>query len=265
MLTFTHVRSIPLFYDEWCGLLGVDAGLNIYAEEIYEDTWAAQYKFSFSGELLLQRVDEERGQNPGYARLELPPGTMTPHSALAASALNFGGGRWRGNLEADRIRDLARPLTLADRQCLVAAGLERIEMLPYILGIVDSYVSSEAEVLPDQFVICRRLRLAYISVPDASRSLPGSAAGDGEDYDSVELALVQQFDPADAERPLHESWLGPNALGITPNWPVDVVARDGYLFLADVALPLASGSHSGPTHERRARGPSRIHILRIQP
>lgn len=264
MLTFKHVRSIPLFYDAWCGLLGVDAELNIYAEEIYEDTWAAQYKFSFTGELL-QRLDEERGQNPGYTRLELPPGTVTPHSALAATALNFGGGRWHGNLEADRVRDLARPLTPADRQWLVAAGLQRVEMLPYIVGIVDSYVSSEAEVRPNQFVICRRLRLAYVSVPETHRPAPGSHIGDAENYDSVELALLQQFDPADAERPLHESWLGPNTLGITPNWPVDVVTRDGYLFLADVALPLSPGSYLDPSPQRQVRGPSRIHILRIEP
>jgi len=264
MLTFKHVRSIPLFYNAWCGLLGVDAELNIYAEEIYEDTWAAQYKFSFTGELL-QRLDEERGQNSGYARLELPPGTVTPHSALAAAALNFGGGRWHGNLEADRVRDLARPLSLADRQWLVAAGLGPAEMLPYILGIVDSYVSSEAEVRPNQFVICRRLRLAYVSVPETPRPAPGSHTAEAENYDSIELALVQQFDPADAERPLHESWLGPNALGITPNWPVDVVTRDGYLFLADVALPLSSGSHSDLSPQRRGRGPSRIHVLRIEP
>lgn len=243
MVSFTHLHSIPLFYDEWCGLLGVDDELNIYAEEIYEDTWAAQYKFSFIGELL-ERVDEERGQNDTYVRLEPPPGAMRPQPARAAAVLNYGGGRWHGDLEADRVSDLVVPLSLDDRRHLVRMGLQSEEMLPYILGIIHSYVLSEAEAQPDQFVVCRRLRIAY------RLSIPQTDEGDGamENYDSVEFALAQRFDPANPDGPLHQSWLGPDALGVKLNWPMDVIACRGYLFLADSAY-------------RRGRGPSHIHIF----
>jgi len=246
MITFTHMRSIPLFYDEWCGLLGIDDTLSIYAEEIYEDTWAARYKLSFDGRLI-ERVDEDHGQNPNYVRLEPPPGAAAPQAARATADLNFGGGRWHGDLEAERVRELARPLSLADLQCLVDAGLQSQDMLPYILGIVHSYVISEAEVQPNQFVVCRRLRIAYrLSLPRTDHS------GELENYDSAEFALAQTFDPARPDRPLAETWLRPNRLGIALNWPMDVIARDGYLFVADSAY-------------RQGRGPSRIHIFRTSP
>jgi hypothetical protein len=246
MVSFTHLRSIPLFYDEWCGLLGVDEVLNIYVEEIYEDTWAAQYKFSFDG-ALLERRDEERGQNDDYVRLEPPAGADAPRPAHAAAVLNYGGPRWHGDLEADRITDMVVPLSVADREHLVTMGLQSQEMLPYILGIIHSYVISEAVVQPDQFVVCRRLRVAY------RLSIPHTDADDGEmeNYDSVEFALAQRFDPAKPDGPLHESWLGPDLLGVKLNWPMDVVACHDYLFLADSGY-------------RRGRGPSHIHIFQTR-
>jgi hypothetical protein len=126
-------------------------------------------------------------------------------------------------------------------------GLQSQEMLPYILGIVHSYVISEAEVQPHQYVVCRRLRVAYrLSIPQADED-----DGEMENYDSVEFALAQRFDPARPDGPLHESWLGPDALGVKLNWPMDVVACDGYLFLADSAY-------------RQGRGPSHIHIFQTR-
>lgn len=245
MVTFTHLRSIPLFYNEWCGLLGVDERLNIYVEEIYEDTWAAQYQFSFTGELI-QRVDERRGQDDSYVRLALPPDIRKPQPARAAAVLNYGGARWHGDLEADRVVDLAVPLSPEERRYLVKMGLQSEEMLPYILGIIHSYVLSEAEVRPNQFVLCRRLRVAYrLSVPQVS-----DESGAVKNYDSVEFALAQYFDPARPDRPLHASWLGPEALGVRLNWPMDVIAYGDVLFLADSAY--------------RSRGPSAVHIFRIQ-
>ncbi len=245
MVTFTHLRSIPLFYNEWCGLLGVDEQLNIYVEEIYEDTWAAQYQFSFTGDLI-QRVDERRGQNDSYVRLELPSGIWKPQPARASACLNYGGPRWRGDLEADRLVDLAIPLSLEERRYLVKMGLQSEEVLPYLLGIIHSYVLSEAEVRPNQFVLCRRLRVAYrLSVPRVS-----DERGAVENYESVELALAQRFDPTQPDRPLHETWLGPEALGVRLNWPMDVIAVGDTLFLADSAY--GSG-----------RGPSAVHIFRI--
>lgn len=245
MVSFTHLRSIPLFYNEWCGLLGVDERLNIYVEEIYEDTWAAQYQFSFTGELI-QRVDERRGQNDSYARLALPPDIRKPQPARAAAVLNYGGARWHGDLEADRLVDLAVPLSLEERRYLVKMGLQSEEMLPYILGIIHSYVLSEAEVRPNQFVLCRRLRVAYrLRVPQII-----GQNGTIENYDSVEFALAQHFDPTQPDRPLHASWLGPEALGVRLNWPMDVIAYGDVLFLADSAYC--------------SRGPSAVHIFRIQ-
>lgn len=245
MVTFTHLRSIPLFYHEWCGLLGVDERLNIYVEEIYEDTWVAQYQFNFSGELI-RRVDEGRGQNGHFARLELPPDLRTPQPARVAAALNYGGARWHGDLEADRVVDLAVPLSLEERQVLVKMGLQSEAMLPYILGIIHSYVLSEAEVRPNLFVLCRRLRVAY------RLRVPQVRGEDGvlENYDSVEFALAQWFDPAQPDRPLHASWLGPEALGVRLNWPMDVIACGDTLFLADSAY-------------RSGRGPSAIHIFQM--
>lgn len=235
-MNFGYLRSVALSHNGDCGLLGVDPDLGIYAEEIYGDEgWMAQSAYDFEGQWLAG-VDEAAGDNQGVERLTRPGDLVRPRSGARTSHLNFGGARHRGLLLEDRVEEMLRPLQMEDKMLLVEDGLVPVDLPPSVLGLAQSYVASEVQLAPPGegggplFLLSRRLRIAF-RLPEPTVD----ATGARYDYDSTEISILQLYDPRDDEVPLGQTLLGERELGVTLNWPTDIVLRDGSLFVADSA------------------------------
>ncbi len=225
-----HLRTIELRYNGLCGLIGVDGRLRIYAEESYGDGWHAQYIISMDGDFIAV-ADQESGANPDIEPLPRSSDLKTPRPAWASMHLNYGGAPHRGEYARDDIARLARPLSYGEKEKLIGLGYFPDMPFHLILGVVESYVLSETTVDADLFLICRRLRIAYllqepVTGPEGSRY----------DYDTHVLHLAQWFDQSKPEMPLEYTLLDEESAGISMNSPTEGVFRDGYLFLADSGM-----------------------------
>lgn len=254
MIEFEHLRTVSLAHNGECGLLGVDADMNFYVEEIYGDEgWMAQAAYDLDGQELAA-VDERAGDNQGVERLQKPRGLIRPGTGMSTTRLNFGGARHQGLVEEDRVEDMVRPLSIEDKMLLVEEGFIPSVAPPAVLGLAQSYVVSEAQVKETErsgrkqsplFLLSRRLRVAYRLAGPARDEL-----GNPYDYTSHEVAVMQQHRPGDEFAPLGETVLDQKVLGVALNWPTDLVLRDDILFVADAAHEV-----DGLT--------SRVHIWRV--
>jgi hypothetical protein len=252
-MTFTFLRTVPLSHNGDCGLLGVAPDLSFYVEEIYGDEgWMAQAAYDFEGQLLAA-VDEASGDNQGVERLLKPKGLVRPRTGASNTELNYGGARHRGLVMEDRVEEMLRPLSIEDKMLLVEEGAVPSVPPPYVLGLAQSYVVSEVQLIsPGEdggplFLLSRRLRVAY--------RLPEPAiddSGETYDYDSVELSVLQRYSPHEGTLPLGESLPDEAALGVVLNWPTDIVLREGVLFAADSA-------------QGRDDLSSRVHLWEVSP
>lgn len=182
-----HLSSTPLPLPDRVGspaLLGIDAAGRVAVELLYgadsADCWLAQYVFSADGTPLDQR-DEAYGHNPHFAPFDLADFSLDrPETAEAVQPLIFAGGRWRGLRETDRVPDVLHPLTVAEKIELTALGLP-----DNLLGVVESQVLAMVAINMDWLLLCRRVRLAYVT--------PYSRDADGTpfDYDSCAVHFVQ--------------------------------------------------------------------------
>ena len=113
------VTTIELAHAGDCALLGVDREGYVYVEELYgEHDWLAQHKISTSAGLL-ESVDEQCGTAPAPAPLPLPALLASPSKVQLFDHLNYTGARWRGRMVDERIVDLLRDLSVAEKVALL--------------------------------------------------------------------------------------------------------------------------------------------------
>ncbi len=232
-----HAR-LPLAHHGDCALLGVTPALEIYAEEIYgDDGWMAQRALRLDGTVIAQ-MDEQAGQAP----LSLPPHLARPAAPYHTLALNFSGPRWRGLCATDRINETVYPLPLAARLALIQRlGLALPPLL--LLGLAESRVLAETALTPADWLVCRRVRLAYrLSQPrHDDGGLP-------YDYDTLTLHLIHTWTPDSASDEL----LPDSAFAVLPGAalrrPLDCLAAHGHLLVADGGAP----GHSAAVYVWRA-------------
>jgi len=238
--TLRLVQSCFLSHCGECSILGVDAAGRVALEEYYDD-WLAQYVFDRNG-TLLALSDEDEGHNTeppslfSQINFESPE---VPAPITRGALVNHYGGRWRGMREEERVMDMAQPLSIAEKMTLTRLGLPGP-----ILGLAESYTLAEAHLTERDWVLIRRLRVAFTVPLQIDEPEP-------YDYDTLEIYIAQWFDAAAAATdaatdaaPLNQGLL---ALG---NRPMDAQVRDGFLFIADAG---------------EAPRPGALHIFEIEP
>jgi hypothetical protein len=211
---FKHLCNISLNYKGDCALCGItDAGV-IYVEEDDDENWiryriAPDYKILQSGEI------------------ELPHHLIVPYSPTD-HPLNYNGIRYRGMREEDRVAAWAQPLPLIEKMSLLP--LLNLNIAPMLLlGIVESHITSEAQLLDAVTLVCRRVRMAYgLAQPLID------ATGLPYDYDTVTLHVAHIYDAeTNTAPPLGEALQGLG--GIKLQRPLDCVVHKDRLIVADAS------------------------------
>lgn len=223
----THVHTFSLRHTGDCSLIGYSPGADrLYLEESYgADGWLAQSAYALDGTLSAS-VDEDFGRVRTLTPLPVPADLVRPGRVWATMKLNFTGARQRGRRALERIDDLVRPLTLPDKIALVARlGLAILP--PQLLGLAESYVLAEAALRPQLFVVCRRLRFAYV-FPDTRTDSDGSPY----DYDTHVVHTVHLIDLHDDAEPALTDLLAPFG-GVTLRRPLDCLLHDHRLIVAE--------------------------------
>jgi len=238
---FHYETSRPLHHNGDCSILGVTPDGALYVEEIYaEDCWLAQHAFAADGTLIAS-VDESNGTNTSVVPLALPDDVIKPQAGWHCMALNYAGARHRGQRLPERVGDLVLPLSIADKVALA----QRLKLdLPQLIGIAESYVLAETELIhPNLFLICRRIRFAY--------ALPAPQTdADGEiyDYDTRVIYAAHFFDLlVEEERPT--SAMLTDLADDLLHRPMDCLLHGDRLYVAD-----------GGADERL----SQIHVWRVE-
>jgi hypothetical protein len=225
----TYERTIPLWHSGSCNLIGVGAApYDLYAEEVYgEGSWIAQIALRRDG-TLIAIADEAHGENPNVSPLPLPGSLKRPGTGWISMALNVGGAPPRGLMAEERIYETARPLKTSEKQALIAAGYLPDVPPVDILGIIGSYVKSEAEVVRGLAVLVRQLRVAVRTGDEqiAEDSMP-------YDYISYEFSIVQTYRRAEPDQGLQHTMLDESHLGVSLACPTDLIYRDNLLVIAD--------------------------------
>ena len=185
------LATIELSHAGDCALLGVDREGCIYVEELYgEHDQLAQHKISPS-DGLLESVDEEYGPVSLATTRTLPALYANHSSTNNFDHLNFSGARWRGLRVEERVDNLLRALTFAEKVALVDYLDWDIDPLR-LLGIAESTVLSCCPYAYDEYLVCRRIRVAFRLVLATA-----DCFGPDRDYDSIAVHLLHRL-PADA-------------------------------------------------------------------
>jgi hypothetical protein len=222
-----HYKSITLRHHGDCSLLGISPNLTIYVEEIYgEDDQLTRYKLDIDGRLTVL-IDDDEGINDDA----LPINLARPAPIRHTTSLNFSIGRYQGMREQERIADLLQPLTIQEKMALVN-HLKLAIMPPLLLGIAESTILAEALLTPpDQYLVCRRIRLAY--------ALPQPRIDNyhqSYDYDTAVLYVAHLYDSHSDEEPLlHETITASQLLlpDVKLHRPMDCLIFDNHLLIAD--------------------------------
>lgn len=237
-----HFKTLSLGHNGDCSLIGVAPDLTTYVEEVYgEEGWLAQTAVALDGEILAS-VDEDFGQHTELTPLSLPDKLVEPQRGWHTMSLNFTGPRHFGLRGPERLDDLVRPFSLPEKIALVKVLDLNIEPV-MLLGLAESYVLAESPINPPhQFVVCRRVRVAY-SLPEEQEDSTGIPF----DYTTLLLYVAHLFDrTAEQEPPLSDVMQG--LAGVRLHRPMDCLITQDHLFLAD-----------GGSEERN----SAVHVLRI--
>lgn len=226
--TFTYQTSHLLDYHGDCALMGVMPDFTVYAEVLYdEEDWLAQYAITYDGGIQ-QKADEAHGRNPYFIGLNLPEGIIRPSEGKHTNALNYKGARHRGMRAMEPIQESVRSLNMQTKMRLVE-GLNLGIMPPMVLGVAESYVLSEAEIVSERwYLVCRRVRIAY-ALPQQrmdSSNLP-------YDYDTLVMHIAHLYDAEtqDTEVTLEVAFAG--LPGVDLLRPMDCVLCDDHIFVAD--------------------------------
>lgn len=241
----TYHTSFELKHGGDCHLLGVNAQLQIYVEEIYgtHDLWIAQHQINMQHEYI-ESIDESFGQNADVAPLTMPDDIVKSQPGWHSMRLNFVGPRHRGLRSPERVDDMVRSLTMQEKMQLVKRlGLDLPP--PMLLGLAESYVVAEAQLdRPHRFVICRRLRIAY-----ALMEQHHDDAGQPYDYDTAVLYIAQIYDRSVDDDPPLDAALSAALPGVEMHRPMGCVLVNDHLFVAD-----------GGGEERK----NRVHVWRVE-
>ncbi len=218
--------TVTLSHAGDCTLLGVTLDGTIYAEEMYsDDGWLAQHHISADGQIIAS-VDEHSGTHVPFIPLALPDHVVKPARVWNAMALNFSGARHRGLRALERVDAVVHPLSVADKFALV----ERLKLMtpaPSVIGLAESYVIAEAEVIRREWsIVCRRLRFAYaLAEPlNDSDGLP-------YDYDTRVLHVIHGYQ-RDDDIESSKAWLD-GLPGLDIQRPMDCVIVGDRLYIAD--------------------------------
>lgn len=186
-LPVSHVTTLPLQHEGDCSLIGVTPDRVIYAEEVYgDDGWVAQHALDFDG-TFVESVDERDGVGD-LQPLPLPPAIVKPKTGWQTMTLNFAGPRHRGMRESDRTVDMVQTLGIEEKMILVQR-LNPDILPPLLLGITDSYVLAETQIVrPALYFVCRRLRLA-VALPEPQLDDEGQPY----DYDTRVIYLAHFY------------------------------------------------------------------------
>ena len=227
--TLLYQNTIPLQYQDDCGLLGIRPDMTLYVEETYtEEHWFAHYALTLEG-ILIERIDEYYGKRPDARPMKLPDDAIPNRvGGRVATDLNYMGARHRGMRDLERIAESVRPLTMPTKMKLVEKlGLD--VMPPMIFGIAESYVLSEAVLIPDElYLVCRRLRIAY-----ALNETKIDQEQQPYDYDTVVMYIAHLYNPKlqDNEVSTDEAFAG--LPGKMMNRPMDCLIYNRILIIAD--------------------------------
>lgn len=238
----THKITISLQYNEDCNILGVTPERKLYVEESYSpDAWIAQHLYQLDG-THIKSVDEDFGKNTALSPLDLPPTLIRPKPGWHCMSLNFTGPRHRGLRGPERIVETVRSLAIQSKM----AFAERFNLQlppPMILGLAESYITSEIELIrPHLYFVCRRVRIAY-----ALPKQQFDSDGEPYDYDTKVIYLAHFYDKDHGFDPPIDSYF--DALpDIQLNRPMDCLLYDNHLIIADGGNGIIS---------------SRIHIFEI--
>ncbi|MDX2162688.1 MAG: hypothetical protein SF162_15315 [bacterium] len=238
------LRTIDLLYTGDCSILGVMPDGAVYAEEMYgDDGWLAQHEIDPSGQVV-RTVDERSGSALPIQPLDVPESAKVPARGWHTMPLNYAGPRHRGLRGLERVDELVQTLSIPDKIALIARLRLSIPP-PMLIGLAESYVLSEAEILhPDWFIVCRRVRFAH-ALPERQTD----ADGQPYDYDTRPLYIAHAVNRADDETTPRTGIFEP----ISPELhrPLDCVISGSRLYISD-----GGDSATGRT--------SKIHIWTLQ-
>jgi len=236
-------REFSLAHAGDCTLLGVTPDGVVYVEELYGDgAWLAQHIIGADGHMTSS--DEKHGSNIPISPIRLSPETLKPSRVWQTMWLNFSGARHRGLREADRVDAVVKPISIAEK-VMLAQRLQLPVAAPAVLGLAESYVLAEADVIRKEWmVVCRRLRFAY--------ALPTTAIDDEGlpyDYDTRVLHVVHAVQRGEEEKAA-AAWKDglPN---IEFYRPMDCEIVGDHLYIADAG-------------DESARRVSRVVVIEIE-
>lgn len=228
MVTFNlrYHLSIDLLYEGKCSLLGISPDLKLYVEELYDDDHAiAQHILNLDG-ATVDTIDEDYGRQT-IAPFQLPEASIRVAGAKQTKHLEYGGARLRGLRMTERIDQLTRPLTIESKMQIVDQ-LELDMPPPMLIGVAESYVLAEAQITaPDEFVVCRRVRIAY-ALPEAKMDEDNQPY----DYDTITLQIAHPYDiKHDAPLPPEDAFAGLPEVSL--HHPTDCIYAHGYVIVSD--------------------------------
>lgn len=221
----TYLTTLPLKYHGDCSLIGVTHDGTIYAEEVYGDEgWIAQHELQQDG-TFVRSADENNGANSNVQPLTLPTGLIKPKTGWHTMGLNFAGPRHRGLRAPERTADLVQPLTI-DEKMAFAKRLKLDIPAPMLMGIAESYVLSEADIVrPHLYFVCRRVRLA-LALPEEKLDDDGLPY----DYETRVLYAAHFYDRGEE---LPTAALFDTLTDPPPHRPMDCLLLGDRLYIAD--------------------------------
>lgn len=236
--------SVDLHHAGDCSILGIGENGTVYAEELYgDDGWLAQHKIAPDGTIQTS-VDEQEGRALPFIPLALPTQLIAPSRVWNTMSLNYAGPRHRGLRGLERVDELVRSLSINEKMAMISR-LGLTIPPPMLIGLAESYVISEAQVIhPDWYIVCRRVRFA-VALGEERTDRDGLPY----DYDTRVLYVAHPFNRGEDEiRPTHG--LLDEFFGLTLHRPMDCALVGERLYIGDGG-------------DRDTGRISRIHILKI--
>lgn len=190
-----HLTTFELDRVGDCQLVGVDDSGRILVEEIYgDDDLLAQYLLCLS-QGRIASVDEGDHTDADFVPLAVSPDITRPRPKTDFQHLDFAGARRKGLAASDRVDDLTRSLSIAEKFDLVEFLEQDIEP-SRLIGIAESRILSTCRLEDGACLVCRRIRVAY-RLPKPQTD-PGGLTND---YDSLPFYLMHPLSVTANELP----------------------------------------------------------------
>lgn len=221
----TYLTTFPLHHNGDCSLLGVTAGGSIYVEEFYDAAGlVAQHELNMDG-TFIQSVDEGLHTGDDLKPLDIPPHAARPKAGWHAMTLNFTGARHRGMREPERVADVVQPLGIGEKMA-ISETLRLGVPPPLLLGIAESYVLAECDILrPNFYFVCRRIRFAV-----ALQEVQYDSEGQPYDYDTRVVYVAHFYDRTEELR--HDAAFA-QLTDVPLHRPMDCLLLGDRVYIAD--------------------------------